>query len=844
MNNNSELITFSKIQLISVGVGFVLCMLASIIFVQSSIDSSYQKQLAKVAADNLQLRMNQKQEQLLAQANSVATSIRLSQLVGDGDITARSLEEARVRETIPHAVRVRLIRSKEAKIERDAIPPFTFTSLDLVNRVEAGENVFPEAVNANGRWLISVAAPIKPPSDTEIRGTLFIYLEITTLSDIFEDELQGEFSLNQTFGNAESSQILTSGSGASDLILKRNLDNPYWSIIFKPSSDLMSRSIGNLALYSLPGLLFLIITGTGAIMGARRSIELVKADTALLQLQMSDVSTGAYEPKFTYGLHAFFELDASLARFGKRKEVPAEITPLDIDLNPLPNEEKQTNAEPDSPALEEGVLADEILADDVLIEDVLIEDVEKEEYHDNESDKLAADALATIFRAYDIRGIVNQTLTSDVIRKIGQAIGSEAQDLGEQTLIVGADGRISSPAVMETLIEGILSTGTDVHSIGAVPTPLVYFATNTMESQSGVVVTGSHNPADYNGFKIVLEGRTLIAEDIQNLYNRVVNEDFHVGEGQFSESDIREDYIDAIADDVVVAQPLKVVVDCGNGIAGDIAPDLISALGCDVLPLYCDVDGNFPNHHPDPTIPANLADLILTVKSEGADLGIALDGDGDRIVAVTSEGNIVWPDRLLMLFAKDVVSRNPGSDVVYDVKCTRHLNSVIRGFGGRPILCRSGHSYVKQKIQETDAVLGGELSGHICFSERWYGFDDGLYSAARLLEIVGAKTESLQEILNEFPISVSTPEIQLFVSEAEKFEIVEQFNQLADFEGGTATTIDGVRFDFADGWGLVRASNTNPCLTLRFEADDQKSLERIKNLFKEKLHIIDDTLEL
>ncbi|MFT6437158.1 MAG: phosphomannomutase/phosphoglucomutase [Candidatus Azotimanducaceae bacterium] len=837
-NSNSELIMFSKIQLISVGLGFVLCMLASTIFLQSSIDSRYQKQLANIAADNLQLRMNQKQEQLLAQANSVATSIRLSQLVSEGDVTARSLEEARVRETIPHAVRVRLIRSKEAKIERESIPPFTFTSLDLVNRVEAGENVFPEAVNANGRWLISVAAPIKPPSDTEIRGTLFIYLEITALSDIFGEELQGEFSLNQNFGSSDSLQILTSGSGGSNLILKRNLDNPHWGIIYKPSSDLMGLSMGSLALYSLPGLLFLIITGMGAIIGARKAIALVKADTALLQLQMGDVSTGAYEPRITYSLQAFLELDASLARFGKRKEVPAEITPLDIELNPLPNGKVQGIRDPDSPVLKEGALAVEAFADDTLNEDV-----DEEEYHDIESDNLATDALATIFRAYDIRGIVNQTLTPDVIRKIGQAIGSEARDLGEQTLIVGADGRISSPAVLEKLIEGILSTGTDVHSIGAVPTPLVYFATNTMETQSGVVVTGSHNPPDYNGFKIVLEGHTLVAEDIQNLYKRVVNENFHVGEGQFYESDIREDYIDAIADDVVVAQPLKVVVDCGNGIAGDIAPDLISALGCDVLPLYCDVDGNFPNHHPDPTIPANLADLILTVKSEGADLGIALDGDGDRIVAVTSEGNIVWPDRLLMLFAKDVVSRNPGSDVVYDVKCTRHLNSVISSFGGRPILCRSGHSYVKQKIQQTDAVLGGELSGHICFSERWYGFDDGLYSAARLLEIVGAQTESLQELLNEFPISVSTPEIQLFVSETEKFEIVEQFNQLANFEGGTATTIDGVRIDFADGWGLVRASNTNPCLTLRFEADDQKSLERIKNLFKEKLHIIDDTLE-
>ena len=464
------------------------------------------------------------------------------------------------------------------------------------------------------------------------------------------------------------------------------------------------------------------------------------------------------------------------------------------------------------------------------------------EYFDTNKGESTEDELATIFRAYDIRGIVNQTLTTEVIRKIGQAIGSEAKELGEQTLVVGADGRISSPTVMDTLINGILTTGTNVHSIGAVPTPLVYFATNTLETESGIAVTGSHNPADYNGFKIVLKGRTLVSEDIQKLYKRVLNEDFRSGEGQLTESDIRDDYIDAIADDVIVAQPLKVVIDCGNGIAGDIAPDLLSALGCEVLPLYCEVDGSFPNHHPDPTIPANLEDLIITIRSNDADLGIALDGDGDRIVAITGDGEIVWPDQLLMLFAKDVVSRSPGSDVVYDVKCTRHLNSVISGFGGRPIICRSGHSYLKEKIQETGAVLGGELSGHVCFNERWYGFDDGLYAAARLLEIVGAQPKSLKDLMSEFPVSVSTPEIQMFVSEAEKFDIIRNFNQLADFEGGTLNNIDGTRVDFSDGWGLIRASNTNPCLTLRFEANDAKSLERIKNDFRQKLKMVDESL--
>jgi len=350
------------------------------------------------------------------------------------------------------------------------------------------------------------------------------------------------------------------------------------------------------------------------------------------------------------------------------------------------------------------------------------------------------------------------------------------------------------------------------------------------------MLTGSHNPVEYNGIKIVLDGKTLAAEEIQKLYQRYLSEDFSSGEGLVTKTDIREDYIDAISDDVVVAKPLKVVIDCGNGIGGDFAPELFSNLGCEVISLYCDVDGNFPNHHPDPIDPANLEDLILTVKSQEADIGIALDGDADRLVAVTKEGDIVWPDRLLMLFSKDVVSRNPGCDVVYDIKCSRHLNSVISGFGGRPVISRSGHSYIKAKMLETDAMLGGEMSGHICFKERWFGFDDGIYSAARLLEIIGSQSDSLTELLAEFPASVSTPEIQIPVADSQKFIIIDRFaNNTSGFEEATITTIDGIRVDFSDSWGLVRASNTNPCLTLRFEADNEESLKNIQDLFRKKL---------
>ncbi|MCB1691304.1 MAG: phosphomannomutase/phosphoglucomutase [Pseudomonadales bacterium] len=453
------------------------------------------------------------------------------------------------------------------------------------------------------------------------------------------------------------------------------------------------------------------------------------------------------------------------------------------------------------------------------------------------------EAAREIFRAYDIRGVVGELLTPALAEKIGLAIGSEAQDQGEHTVIVGADGRLSSKELCLALVRGITGSGCDVIDLGMVPTPVLYFATQNSETRSGVMVTASHNPPEYNGFKIVIDGRTLVEEDIQGLYQRIADERFHSGEGRLREFDILSDYVDAIADDVVVAQPPKIVVDCGNGVAGLIAQEVFSNLGCDVVPLYCEVDGNFPNHLPDPLVPGNLDDLIALVKSEGADMGLALDGDGDRMVAVTSSGDVVWPDRLLMLFAKDVVSRNPGSDVVYDVKCTRHLNSVISSLGGRPIMCRSGHSYLKEKMKETDAVLGGEMSGHICFNERWFGFDDGLYAGARLIEIVGSQTEGLAELLSEFPESITTPEIIVPVSEKDKFRIIEELTADPDFAEGAVTTIDGLRIDYSDGWGLVRASNTSPALTLRFEADSEETLANIQHLFREKLQSIDSSID-
>ncbi|WLQ17458.1 phosphomannomutase/phosphoglucomutase [Hahella aquimaris] len=450
----------------------------------------------------------------------------------------------------------------------------------------------------------------------------------------------------------------------------------------------------------------------------------------------------------------------------------------------------------------------------------------------------------TIFRAYDIRGVVDDTLDVKVMYEIGRALGSEARQKNVTDMCLGYDGRESSSALARALAQGIMTTGVNVINVGLVPTPVLYFAAHHTQTLSGAMVTGSHNPAEYNGVKMMLAGDTLAQAEIQKLLQRIRTQNYVKGQGELRNQDIRQNYIDAIVNDIAVAAPLKVVLDAGNGVAGDIAPKLIEELGCEVTPLFCDVDGNFPNHHPDPGKPENLQALIAKVKEVGADIGVAFDGDGDRIGVVTAKGKIIWPDRLLMLFAKDVVSRNPGADVIFDVKCSRRLNSLISSYGGRPIMWRTGHSLIKAKMKETGALLAGEMSGHIFFKERWFGFDDGIYSAARLLEILGIDERNADAVFDEFPEDVSTPEINIAVSDSSKFMVMEKLSQNASWGDGNVSSIDGVRVEYADGWGLCRASNTTPVLVLRFEAESQDALGRIQKVFRDQLLAVDPSLSV
>jgi phosphomannomutase/phosphoglucomutase len=440
-----------------------------------------------------------------------------------------------------------------------------------------------------------------------------------------------------------------------------------------------------------------------------------------------------------------------------------------------------------------------------------------------------------IFKAYDIRGIVGKTLTPDITRQIGRAFGSEARLHGLPSVVIGRDGRLSGPALAEALAEGLRSTGLEVIDVGAVATPMLYFAAHELSAGTGIMVTGSHNPPEYNGLKMVMGGAPVAGESIQGLRQRIESKEFLNGAGGFRTEQIVESYLKRICDDIKLARPMRIVVDCGNGIPGAFVPDLYRRLGCQVDPLFCDVDGHFPNHHPDPSQPENLVDLIHALGEKRGEIGLAFDGDGDRLGIVTSEGQIIYPDRQLMLFAADVLTRQPGAEIIFDVKCTRHLFDWIRQHGGHPSMWKTGHSLIKTRMRETGAQLAGEMSGHFFFKERWYGFDDGLYAGARMLELL-SKVQDISQTLADLPDSVSTPELQIPLAEGENVALVEALRARGGFNNAKEVIlIDGVRVEYPDGFALARPSNTTPVVVLRFEADNKAALERIQRDFRQAI---------
>lgn len=757
---------------------------------------------------------------------------------GEQDVT---LVEKAILDYFPEVVSLRLLPIGElgtADFSQNNNGLRNLIEVDMVRRSGNGEETEPQSYRFEERWLTSVASRVSHPRFTDRRAVILVTLDNDRFKSVLQslDKDAGKFSLEQTYvattGTRSVDTIASSGSGGvSEYRAAVEIPQTSWQVSFEPSTTLLDKlRVSPVPIWALLGALvaalaaavYLVLQRFRAVLGKEVDRLIEAADRkSPLELSVPELVPVAKQLRRAT-LRALRQSTRAPEEAPAQRGAGGKFT-ADSSMASLTN-----------PMFQSGSILDD--EDEVLDLDLDL----------NESAPAAAPPgfPEHIFRAYDIRGHGDHELTDSLVADIGRAIGTTAGEMGEQSLIVGCDGRNSSPRIKSALIRALMESGRDVIDIGQVPTPLLYFATKHLSCKSGVMVTGSHNPAPDNGLKIVINQQTIAAGGIQQIRDRVQARDFSRGTGRMTREDIIPAYLEAVIQDIAIAVPLKLVIDAGNGVTGEIAPTLFEELGCEVVELNCQVDGNFPNHPPDTSNEANLADLAATVQRVEADLGVAFDGDGDRLAVVTASGKIVRADELLMLYAEDVVSRNPGADVVFDVKCSRHLTELVTRHGGRPVLWKTGHAFMKEKMAETGALLGGEFSGHMFFGERWYGFDDGMYAAARLAEILSTHGDSIDDAIGRLPTSVNTPEILVPVPDDYKFELMKKIVENADFSAGKVNTMDGIRVDFTHGWGLIRASNTGPALTARFEADNEDNLEAIKEEFRAQIALIDSSVEL
>ncbi len=729
---------------------------------------------------------------------------------------------------IPGALRLRLLPRGADHVDPNSSPPLTFASVDMLRDAAKTDKDVKAELHLGGTEAEHIVMIQRVPITGEAVGFLHLSVDPKLVRNAVANfsGVPGYIEVRQPVPKGPPAIIARSGTPpAGDAASAvAGISGTSWVVSYRPESAVADGGGG--WILPLLGLLVLIALIGGAVFYLRGRNALLASDSVTYQGAIKAILEGAHP-----GLEQLLP--------GEPQKLAASIGPVsegitDDDRDDITEFANVANVE-ETPV----AAADEDTFDITADPGSGIEVVE-------EPASGPAPIDPSIFRSYDIRGIVGQTLDAAVVYEIGRALGSEAAARGQQTIVTARDGRNSSQEIRDALIEGLRDSGRDVLDIGLTPTPVLYFATHYLDSHSGVMITGSHNPPEYNGLKIVLDGETLSGDAIQAIRRRIENNDFTSGEGSMQSTEIIPDYIRRISEEIPVTlgNALKVVVDCGNSVPGIAAPHILRAIGHDVIELYCEVDGNFPNHHPDPSQPENLADLIRAVEEEDADIGLAFDGDGDRLGVVDNAGNIIWPDRQMILFARDVLSRNPGAKIIYDVKCSRLLAEDIKAHGGEPVMSKSGHSLIKTKMQETGALLAGEMSGHIFFKERWYGFDDALYCAARLLEIIVNSGTSATEVFDSLPGGVATPELKLDLPESEHAAFMQKVLEAANFGDAEITTIDGLRVDFSDSWGLIRPSNTTPCLVLRFEGDDTAALENVQQLFRDLLHGIDGDLKL
>ncbi|SHN23007.1 phosphomannomutase / phosphoglucomutase [Pseudomonas asturiensis] len=804
-----------------------------------------QGRLAQALGSSQAQAVNLALGQISADTQAAATSAALVQALQNSDATALAAAQ-------DHLTRwdglagARLNPKGMTDVDPTGSLPVTFATLDMLNKAARAEAVAPEARKTGERWLIYSAAPVRADASQPVSGTLLLAFDpkrlLNALPTLPADA--GQVVLSQQFGTGPAQVFLQRGEAGGGKPQSFDTGYPGWKLEFSPAAT--SKTASSILFL----LLALVIAAAGVLLGLHRNERALQkricADARQLDQLLQELSSGKAVKPFGLSLPALGGLAQALARVSLRDKPKASSALVTSKENDAP----MTTGSASNPIAAPGTDWTNPLFQDTDILDIDLLDENQDFLRSehpiamNSPASVAPKLPDTIFRAYDIRGVVGDTLSAETAYWIGRAIGSESLAQNEPNVSVGRDGRLSGPELVEQLIQGLHDSGCHVSDVGLVPTPALYYAANVLAGKTGVMLTGSHNPKDYNGFKIVIAGDTLANEQIQALHERIKTNNLTSQKGSITKVDILDRYFKQIKDDIVMARKLKVVVDCGNGAAGVIAPQLIEALGCEVISLFAEVDGNFPNHHPDPGKLENLQDLIAKVNETGADLGLAFDGDGDRVGVVTNKGNVVYPDRLLMLFALDVLKRNPGADIIFDVKCTRRLTPLISEHGGRPVMWKTGHSLIKKEMKKSGALLAGEMSGHIFFKERWFGFDDGIYSAARLLEILSQESTSAEDLFETFPNDISTPEINIKVTDVTKFSIIEALEKDAQWGDAKLTSIDGVRVDYPKGWGLVRASNTTPVLVLRFEAETEAELQRIKDVFHAELKKVAPDLDL
>ena len=797
------------VALLFISLGLSMQSLQVNMFAQATLDKEYAEAMAQQMANGLRTKLAETQMQ---QKNAARHANTISYLEEKDLSWKRTLKSL-----ITGAEQIFILDSLSALGLQDSLG---YAVQELATSTLKGKQFPLEAVQRDGKIHFYLATPIKDYSQT-IKGILLIEYGADWLDQLRSGAAakHGLISTRQVLRDDPNKglQVFEVGARSDNrLTVVTESINDYWFLTFIPADtrpQLATTTIVTPWIVALLGTLISLFVITWL---QKREIDYNQL--ILFNYVRHLFRKGENEwPKFN--IKVFHDLGKAMEHLANSKGIVA----VQKELAKENSDREKQQIELTQPITKANSRTNDNSHSNAPIPQVMVEEV----------DHNKVEVSKDIFRAYDIRGTVGQDISPEVAEQVGLALGSELQIRGENKIILGWDGRLSSPDFAHALHRGLLATGTDVINIGSVTTGTLYYACHELDTSNGIMVTGSHNPTNFNGFKIVINRQTLSKEQLMALYHRIQRHDFRQGHGQAEEKTINNDYLDRIQGDIQLSRPLKVVLDAGNGIAGPIGVQLLKTMGLDVIPLFCDVDGNFPNHQPDPSNPDNLSALQNAVKEHKADLGIAFDGDGDRIGVIDELGNIILPDRLLMFLAKDIISRQPGSDVIYDIKSSRRLNHFISKFGGRPTMWKTGHSLMKAKMEELNAILGGELSGHIYFRDRWYGFDDSLYASARLLELLSHQFETVSQIFAEFPDDISTAEITINTDDQRKFAIIHQLAAEPSLQqDARVSLIDGIRSDFKDGWGLVRASNTTAKLTLRFAGDNQQALDRIQQLYK------------